>query len=453
MQDLEKASESANHENLLLRAKVEKMAAELKEYKKRVALNGHGKHGAPTVPAYLREASGNVVSNPQDVNFSFEFPKFGRLPGPAAPSKSDSHPPQTNSSTSPGAEPSRSTSFTSNHSPLSHNSLSFEANRSMPTLESCDSFSNIFGQHNSVDGQPQPQKSTPRSSTDSTAANSSNGHNTSQSSPASSNSQGGPSSSCGTSPEPYTQSPPAAKALDITLTTIGEEAPKLDGTQTTFCEKLSMVCGSPENPVPRTMPVPQEVFHSNDTLNQSFTQPTNLDYNSLDWFAAQNNNAFDPQLFGDYREPQDNVLAGGLYDDAFFNETFALPADLGSPFLFDAGTVPSGATPKKDLMTEIDEKLHEDDDEVVPAESEMLTCTNMWYDLPVISSIVWSLTCSRDKIQACPRVQNGEIDMDQLCSELQHKAKCSGEGPVIQEKDFKEVLNTMFAAKGLAPCP
>ena len=66
--------------------------------------------------------------------------------------------------------------------------------------------------------------------------------------------------------------------------------------------------------------------------------------------------------------------------------------------------------------------------------------------------MTWSLTCSRDKIQACPRVQNGEIDMDQLCNELQHKAKCSGEGPVIQEKDFKEVLNSMFAAKGMAPC-
>lgn len=451
MQDLEKASESANHENLLLRAKVEKMAAELKEYKKRVALNGHGKPSAPAVPAYLREASGNVVSNPQDVNFSFEFPKFGRLPGPAAPSKSDSHVPQTKSTTSPGAQPSRSTSFTSTQSPLSHNTLSFGANQSIPTLESCDSFSKIFGQHNSVNAKPQPHKSTSRSSTDSTAANSSNGHNTSQSSPASSNSQGGPSSSCGTSPEPYTQSPPAAKALDNTLTTIGEEAPKLDGTQTTFCEKLSMVCGSPENPIPRTMPVPQEVFHD-DTINQSFTQPTNLDYNSLDWFAAQNNNAFDPQLFGDYREPQDNVLAGGLYDDTLFNETFALPADLGSPFMFDAGTVPTGSTPKKDLMTEIDEKLREDDEEVVPAESEMLTCTNMWYVLALCNCVIRELTCRRDKIQACPRVQNGEIDMDQLCSELQHKAKCSGEGPVIQEKDFKEVLNTMFAAKGLAPC-
>ena len=379
----------------MLRAKVEKMAAELKEYKKRVALNGHIKQGAPPLPAYLREASGNVVNNPQDVNFSFEFPKFGRLPGPVAASKSDSHVPQAKTTKSPGSEPSRSTSFTSSVSPLSHNSLSFGANQSVPNMEPGDSFSTIFGQHNSLDGKPQPHKSVSRSSTDSNTANSSNGHNTNQSSPASSNSHGGPSSSCGTSPEPYTQSPPAPKGLDSTLTTIGEEETKLNGnaTQGTFCEKLSMVCGSPQNPVPRTMPPPLEVSQNIDTTNNSFAQPNNFDYNSLDWFAAQNNNQFDPQLFGDYREPQDSVLAGGLYDDAFFNEAFAMPADLGSPFTFDAGTVPTGMTPKKDLMAEIDEKLA-DDEEVVPAESEMLTCTTMWYVFAFLIIVVYQLTRS-----------------------------------------------------------
>ena len=364
------------------------MANELKEYKKRVSLNG-GKSGAPSMPASLREASGHVVSNPQDVNFSFEFPKFGKLPGPTTnPSKSDSHVPQLKSTTSPGSEPSRSTSFTSTASPLSHNSLSFGANQSMPNLEHGGSFSNIFGKHNGLDDQAELQTSTSRYSLDSSVANSSNGHNTSQSSPASSNSHGGPSSSCGTSPEPYTQSPPAAKALDSALTTIGEEEIKLtgDATQNNFCEKLSMVCGSPLNPVPRTMPAHKDSQNSsNETTNQSIVQPTNFDYNSLDWFAAQNNNAFDPQLFNDYREPQDSILSGGVYEDAFFNEAFAMPADLGSPFNFDAGAVPSGVTPKKDLISEIDDKL-DDDDEVVPAESQMLTCTNMWYVYPILTS-------------------------------------------------------------------
>ncbi|KFY82564.1 hypothetical protein V500_10465 [Pseudogymnoascus sp. VKM F-4518 (FW-2643)] len=122
----------------------------------------------------------------------------------------------------------------------------------------------------------------------------------------------------------------------------------------------------------------------------------------------------------------------------------------GSPFTLDATpqhqtTAQTTQTPqhqpqqqhhggKRDLIGEIDAQLGEE--EVVPAESEMLTCTNMW-----------------EQIQACPAVQNGEIDMDSLCSQLQQKAKCSGEGPVIQETDFKDVLDTMFAPGGFQPCP
>jgi len=116
-------------------------------------------------------------------------------------------------------------------------------------------------------------------------------------------------------------------------------------------------------------------------------------------------------------------LFTGFYDDTFFNEAFAMP-DFSSPFALEAAS----PGPKKDLVQEIDARLNEED-EVVPGEdtTQMLTCTNMW-----------------EKIQACPRVQNGEIDMDSLCSQLQAKAKCSGDGPVIQESDFKEVLHSMF---------
>jgi AP-1-like factor len=62
------------------------------------------------------------------------------------------------------------------------------------------------------------------------------------------------------------------------------------------------------------------------------------------------------------------------------------------------------------------------------------------------------LTCNREKLSSCPRVQNGEIDMDSLCTQLQQKAKCSGDGPVIQETDFKEVLNSMLTSAGKPAC-
>merc|ERR1711900_135600 len=91
-----------------------------------------------------------------------------------------------------------------------------------------------------------------RSSTDSANGNMSTGHNTSYSSPsASSNSNHGPSSSCGTSPEPTIQSPVYNKPLDSTLTTIGEEHPATTATgegELTFCDKLNMAVAIPTIP-------------------------------------------------------------------------------------------------------------------------------------------------------------------------------------------------------------
>lgn len=55
---------------------------------------------------------------------------------------------------------------------------------------------------------------------------------------------------------------------------------------------------------------------------------------------------------------------------------------------------------------------------------------------------------NREKIQSCPSVQNGNIDMDDLCSQLQSKAKCSGDGPVINEKDFKEIIHKIVKKDG-----
>src|ERR1700712_3169434 len=53
--DLEKASESANHENSILRAQIEKMSMELREYRKRLSLTGSNRNTSLTgaLPPYL----------------------------------------------------------------------------------------------------------------------------------------------------------------------------------------------------------------------------------------------------------------------------------------------------------------------------------------------------------------------------------------------------------------
>jgi AP-1-like factor len=385
-----------------LRAKVDKMTAELKEYKQAAVSRQTGNPLMPMLSTYQKASQ--APHNPNDVNFSFEFPKFGQLPGPPVLSK------HSKSTTSPGEAPSRSTSFTSNLSPLdsgSHNSLSFGSNQNLANTNQ----SNYSGLYNgaALEGMTNGNfdymlhhNKGSASSADSGSGPTSTGHNTSHSSPASSNSHHGTSSSCGTSPEPYTQSPPASKtdaaaaaaAATTTLSTIGEESHSADpaiDSQSSFCSKLSQVCGSASQPIPRTMTSPPLAPSTAAPTPAASTSNSSFDINSLDWLAAQNGNQFDPQLFGDYREPHDNILTG-LYDDSFFSEAFAIPGEFGgSPFTLDA-TPQAQQTQhtqttvtqqhhqqggKKDLIGEIDAQLGEE--EVVPAESEMLTCTNMWY--------------------------------------------------------------------------
>jgi len=250
-------------------------------------------------------------------------------------------------------------------------------------------------------GDSSSMHSTPRLTTCSTSSPS-----------ASSMSQHGPDSSCGTSPEPCNNSPTSSKPLNsITeekMTSNGEtyvcKSGSLDGeTETTFCEKLGMACGNPNNPIPKA---PQ--------FNAGTPGST-----SMDWLQ---NTSFDPVLFNDYRDPSEAPpgLGGSFFDDAFPNVNFN---DIGSPL---AGTA-TAAPPKKDPLNEVDaaNNMDDDDDEVVPADDpkQMLSCNKIW-----------------DRISSHPRFVSGELDMDGLCSELRAKAKCSEVGVVVAENDVQEVL-------------
>lgn len=54
---------------------------------------------------------------------------------------------------------------------------------------------------------------------------------------------------------------------------------------------------------------------------------------------------------------------------------------------------------------------------------------------------------SRDRLQACPKVKEGEFDLDGLCKDLQKKAKCSETGAVVNESDFHKVLENYVGHK------
>ena len=75
MDDLEKASESANHENGLLRAQVDRLQTELKEYRTRISLNSNTLNTSPSQT--MGQAMSSKTNWDINNNFQFEFPTFG----------------------------------------------------------------------------------------------------------------------------------------------------------------------------------------------------------------------------------------------------------------------------------------------------------------------------------------------------------------------------------------
>lgn len=94
--------------------------------------------------------------------------------------------------------------------------------------------------------------------------------------------------------------------------------------------------------------------------------------------AQQNGGQFDPELFGDYRDPQDNILNGEF--GGFFSEAFPVQ-DFTSPFY--TGDIATPAAQKRDLMQEVEEQRNGNDDDVAANEQPkiILNCTQLWYVL------------------------------------------------------------------------
>ncbi|KFA62979.1 hypothetical protein S40285_06845 [Stachybotrys chlorohalonatus IBT 40285] len=382
VEELQKASEATNNENAMLRAQVERMTSELNQYKQKMTVLSTSK----TMPREKISLGNSAVNNLSDVSFQFEFPKFGMLPGPPI-SKQQSNNQQA---ISPRQQKPQT--------PLTSAGNGIEKHAQNGTSGDTNGTDEFTG----FPGAFTPSMATSignasRTSLDSVPFSIGGGANTSSPS-ASSQSHGGPSSSCGTSPEPFTQSPMGSKPVE-TLTTIGEEQPSMS------------------------------------TVDQPFSQFSDADFGSnIDWLSQQNGGQFDPQLFGGYRESQDNVLSGLGYDD-LFNDSF-VDADFLTPYNVPMPT----QAPKKNLIEQIDAQQDACDDEI-PKKSSM-NCSQIWYNNfgNPSNSIAVLTPRSRDKLQALPKAQNGEFDLDGLCSELTKKAKCSGSGPVVGEADFDTIL-------------
>ncbi|KAL4786802.1 transcription factor PAP1-domain-containing protein [Aspergillus varians] len=393
--ELQKESDDANQENGVLKAQVERLQVELREYRKRLSWVTQG-NALSAINSYPGNA--NRMSGLNNNDFMFDFPKFGDLPGgrifnggPLAKSNQNKaradHPipgvlrhsalqPSANSISSNSASPKDVTPAKSNNpSPVTTNGHSTNQNSNL----SAYNFQRHLGQ-----GHETSNSDSPSSSSDSHQFLSSNG----------------------TSPEPSVQSPdnqPKDSHDGHACTIDGEKS---------FCAQLGMACGNISNPIPA-------VRHRSESATKSPNERENIEnIPGLDSMAQQNGGQFDPLLFGDWREPQDAILAQDF--NTFFDDAFPLP-DLGSPS-HNLTEADIHAQPKKSILEEIDSKM---DEEVVPGEdkTKMLSCTKIW-----------------DRLQSMEKFRNGEIDVDNLCSELRTKARCSEGGVVVNQCDVDDII-------------
>ena len=409
VEDMEKASEHTNHENGRLRAQVEKLNTELKEYRKRLALSATAASRSP--PSALSQSRNTFNNNSND--FQFAFPKFGDLPGShfitngsltkvGSPGNGGQRPAQPSM---PAIARGESSSSLNAKSPKSQNgSNPGSAYQSPTTASSGNGFEDLNGlfspsiletasrsnstdyisynnglstanggKHGSVDSfNSHGSKATRTGSATSITA-----------SPASSMSHnGGLDSSCGTTPEASADSPDNVKSNEGTLNTINEESSFLSNLagKKDFCQEWAKARSNILEPVPPMMST-SDHFSVPSSVMKSPASETN----GIDWMAQQNGGLFDPVLFGDYRDPQDNILNNG-----FFNDAFLLQDDFGTPF--NTGTtIAASPAPKRDLMKEVELQQNGGvEEEVVPGEAPKLylDCDKLWYVLYGIFSTI-----------------------------------------------------------------
>ena len=412
VEDLEKASESTNHENGRLRAQVERLNTEVKEYRKRLSLTAPGVGRSPPTasPVPYNYYAGNN-------DFQFAFPKFGDLPNsifgsngslvktsspvsldhgsntsiPSVHRASSSRSPTTKSPTSVngnyGSMPNGiSNAYRSPSSGLNGNGIDELNGLFSPSiLESAKrDAAGDYGFANTVPRAPTVPRKT--SSTDSynPLANLPNFNSTSADSPsASSMSHGGLESSCGTTPEPSADSPEHRKQSEGALNTINEElATAPDQGKETFCREWAKACDKSTNPVLRTM------YDSNaPSAPSSAMKSPEFNY-GIDWLAQQNGGQFDPVLFGDYRDPQDNIMnsnLGEFFGDAFFAQDFGTPFNTGEllsePQQPQQSISPSDP-PKPDVLKECEAAQNANDDPAAVVQEEKpkqyIPCDKLW---------------------------------------------------------------------------
>ncbi|KAI7212609.1 PAP1-domain-containing protein [Hortaea werneckii] len=505
--ELTKSSEADKHENGLLKAQVERLQVELREYRKQLSLNGStgGARSSPPLNAYTgqnnRSMKGPSVGND---SFQFDFPKFGALPGSAIfgsnqqPRQSNANGVMNRTSASPPAmrqspsamtggpaglpsQPKRENSGSSHHmspaigSPSNtgvQNKLSApsyadampsvgysSANNmhgfasTLPQMGGDNSFGDLFspgllktanmGSNNYFDNRQQPQHLT--------------GGNKPQQS--SHDSYSGGESTAGLNRVFQFNSGSSASDSASPSTSSGSQW-NGNGPNSSCGTSPEPSHGSPANKDQAPGSVNDKANShkgSNASDQQSVAQHDQPNTNSGITFTGNNfdfgmpsNDSFDPLLYGDYRDNRDAV-GNNDFSTAFFDDALNPgPFDYGSPSnLF--GILQSPQQSNATLPSNLQGAKAPTPSRNLMAEVEK-TRDGGDEDLGLPATQPKTersggklISCNNiwNQLQSNPDFQNGTFDLDSLCSELRAKAKCSESGVMVDQDHVDATLRKL----------
>lgn len=181
---------------------------------------------------------------------------------------------------------------------------------------------------------------------------------------------------------------------------------------------------------------------------------TNAGTSDLDFLASASNFQFDPQLFGGYREPQENILGSGI-DDTFFNDAFEM--DFTTPYF-----APSPVAHKKegdDLLARIDAAKNEDSTELVQTnDGHLLTCNKIWYDSIINENSEYSrLTSATGRNCKTARGYRAVISTSTACALIyRRKPSALGLGLLLMRAHSRTSCRSILARPAMRPlqrCP
>ena len=439
--ELTKTQEVDKHENGLLKAQIDRLQTELRDYRKRLSLNGgSGAKRSPPLSGLNNPTRSN--SNPSyGNNFQFDFPKFGALPGsqifgahgfpngsnPSLGERNSATPPYTRSPTTNGSisnqaqqssQSSRENSGARSMSPTSiggsnTGSPSQIANLN-PSFSAYSTNNNMHGfastlpQMNNNANDPFGDLFSPSllksASVDSTGNYfGTNGQTSGAGSLTNINDVHGGDSTAGlnrvfqfnsNSSTSDSASPSGSSAWNANANSScgtspepshGSPANKEKGAET-FCDKIT--------PLRHSSTLEEQQPSVNNNNNSQF----DINYNvpSLD--------SFDPVLFGDYRDSNDAIVGGGDFTGGFFDEALnpssfeynspsnlfgilASPQQTNALLNVPSSTAGNPPTSSKNLMAEIDKTRDGGDDDYglpgaqpkkVEGAGKLISCNNIW---------------------------------------------------------------------------